>query len=265
MVRPGLFQLQARPQRGVGDLELRGARLAGAETVLELVARPRERARERVRRMARHPAEDLDRRRDGTDRADRARRGAVARRHLLGGEIARGVRQEHRPDQVRAAALVLLRARRAVLVRADRDVLGAVIRGELAAAQRERRGREREGAREQFARERSQPRPLDGLEHDSAADHRGEHAAAAPSGAAPPGSAALDLRQQRERLGEPRRPAQQRVPDRGGAEPLAPRHDLQLAVVGPHRAGPGLGPVHEDAVRKRHATEPDGIAHRRGA
>jgi hypothetical protein len=38
---------------------------------------------------------------------------------------------------MRAAALVLLLARLAVLVRADRDVLGAVVGGELGAAQRD--------------------------------------------------------------------------------------------------------------------------------
>src|SRR4051812_2266159 len=49
------FELQARVQRGLGDLELLGSRVVGADAVLQLVTRPRERARERVRGVARHP------------------------------------------------------------------------------------------------------------------------------------------------------------------------------------------------------------------
>ena len=67
-----------------------------------------------------------------------------------GEHVAGGGRREQRADQVRAAALVLLRALLAVLVRPDRDVLGAVVGRELAAAQREQRRCERERAGEEL-------------------------------------------------------------------------------------------------------------------
>ena len=90
------------------------------------------------RGLPRHPAEDLDRRADRADRAGEAGRAAHARRAPArrGCSPAAGC-GEQRADEVRAAALVLLRARLVVLVAPDRDVLGAVIGGELAAAQRQ--------------------------------------------------------------------------------------------------------------------------------
>ena len=64
-------------------------------------------------------------------------------RRCAPGEGGAGSRShEQRPDEVRAAALVLLRCALAVLVRPDRDVLGAVVRGELSLAKREQRRRE---------------------------------------------------------------------------------------------------------------------------
>ena len=58
------------------------------------------------------------------------------------------VRGEHRRDEVRAAAVVLLgglaRRRRRLLVGRDRLVLDAVVGGELAVAQRQQRGRQRD-------------------------------------------------------------------------------------------------------------------------
>ena len=135
---------QARERR-LGDLELRRARLARAEPVLQLVARLRERARDAD---ARGGASSSRRSRSTAATAPTApasaRGGPVALRRLLGGEVAGGRRERASGRQMRAAALVLLRPRLAVLVGADRDVLGAVVLGELAAAQRERRGRERE-------------------------------------------------------------------------------------------------------------------------
>ena len=87
-----------------------------------------------------------------------ARRAAELRRRARGEDVAGRGRDEQRPDQVRAAALVLLRALLAVLVRPDRDVLGAVVGGELAAAQREQRRRERERAGDELARGRARGR-----------------------------------------------------------------------------------------------------------
>ena len=56
---------------------------------------------------------------------------------------ASAVARRQRPDQVRAAALVLLRGALSGLVGPDRDVLGAVVRGQLLAAQRDQRRHER--------------------------------------------------------------------------------------------------------------------------
>jgi hypothetical protein len=39
-----MLELEARRQRGFGDLELLGSRLGGREPMLQLVTRPRERA-----------------------------------------------------------------------------------------------------------------------------------------------------------------------------------------------------------------------------
>ena len=68
------FELEARGERGLGDLELLGRRLGRREPVLELVAGPRERPRERLLRVALHPAEELGRGRDDADGRPRAAR-----------------------------------------------------------------------------------------------------------------------------------------------------------------------------------------------
>src|SRR5581483_5224546 len=128
------FELQARGEGRLGHLELLGRRFARAEPVLELVARPCERPRERMRRVPRHPAEDLGRRDERAERRGGLRGGPEPARYAVGGEVPGGGREEHRADEVRPTALVLLRARLSVLVRADGDVLGAVVLRELAAA-----------------------------------------------------------------------------------------------------------------------------------
>src|SRR4051794_23559500 len=56
-----MLELEARCERGLGDLELLGRRLHGGEPVLQLVARLRERLRHETVGVARHPAEDLGR------------------------------------------------------------------------------------------------------------------------------------------------------------------------------------------------------------
>src|SRR5262249_24309544 len=55
------LQLETRGERGLGDLQLLGRRLGGREPVLELVARPGQRPRQGMLRMALHPAEELRR------------------------------------------------------------------------------------------------------------------------------------------------------------------------------------------------------------
>ena len=89
-------------------------------------------------------------------------RPAEARGRPGGEDVARRRGGEQRADQVRAAAFVLLRALLAVLVRPDRDVLGAVVGGELAAAEREHGRSERERAGEELARRRRRAGPSGG-------------------------------------------------------------------------------------------------------
>src|SRR5205085_786872 len=112
------------------------------EAVLELVAGLRQGERDGVTRVAGHPAERLGCDADGEELC----RQAQARLDVLGRtrdeEIRKRRREDDRADEMAAAALVLLRAVLAVLVRADRDVLGAVVGGEVGAAQREERRRE---------------------------------------------------------------------------------------------------------------------------
>src|SRR5881628_1353477 len=138
-----MLELQAGGQRGLGDLELLGRRLRRREAVLELMAGRRERMRHTTLRVARHPAEDLGRRAERADLRSRTRGIPPALGRARRERVADRGGREQRADQVRAAALVLLRARLAVLVRADRDVLGAVVAGELGATERVRRRRER--------------------------------------------------------------------------------------------------------------------------
>src|SRR5688572_33381468 len=85
--------------------------------------------------VANHPGEDLE---GGGDRADSG--GSAGERPYLRGrpggkQAPGGAREQERPQDVRAAALVLLRTVGAVLVGADRDVLGSVVLGEGRAAQ----------------------------------------------------------------------------------------------------------------------------------
>src|SRR5581483_6979944 len=121
----GMLELEALRERSLGDLELVRRRLGGREAVLELVAGLRERPRERIVRVPRHPAEQL---RGGGDRAD-LRDGLRLAPVPLGREarerVPDGRSRDERPDEMPAAALVLARRALAVLVAPDRDVLGA--------------------------------------------------------------------------------------------------------------------------------------------
>ena len=111
--------------------------------------------------VPRHPARrPRPRRRPRRASRGRAPGRAGARARARRATLPAAVGGEQRPDQVRAAALVLLRARLAVLVGPDRDVLGAVVGGELAAAQREQRRRERR-ARPRAARARPRAEPVE--------------------------------------------------------------------------------------------------------
>ncbi len=109
-------------------------------------------------------------------------------RRPLGDDVAERGREQHRADEVRAAPFVLLRPRLAVLVRADRDVLRAVVAGELAAAEREGRRRDRQHRGDELARRGTQGAALD----DAAArlpSRRATRARAGAASAAPPRAA----------------------------------------------------------------------------
>src|SRR5262249_50823837 len=129
-----VLEIEACVERSLGDLELLGARLGGREPVLQLVTRKRECTREAAIRGALHPAEDLGRCGDRTEGARGGPRGPHVPGRLAGEEVREGGGRGQGADEMPAAALVLLRSRRVVLVGADRDVLGAVVGGELAAA-----------------------------------------------------------------------------------------------------------------------------------
>src|SRR6266851_985980 len=172
-----MLELEAGGERGLCDLELLRRRLRRRKPVLKLVAGLRQRLRDEIVRMPGHPAEDLRRRGERTELSCRA--GAVARalRRKPGEQVADGRRRDQRADQMPAAALVLLLRAGAVLVVADRDVLGAVVGGELRAAHCERSRRDREQPGDELLRGRAQTARLaDALYRNRGADHRHEHA-----------------------------------------------------------------------------------------
>src|SRR5947199_377504 len=103
-----MLELEARVQRRLGDLQLLLRRLRRREPVLQLVAGLRERLRDEMIGIPRHPAEDRRRR-------------------------------DERADEMTSAPLVLLGRALTVLVPADGDVLRTVVRGELRTTHREHR------------------------------------------------------------------------------------------------------------------------------
>src|SRR5579884_1763661 len=129
-----MLELEARLEGRLGHLELLGARLRRREAVLELVARLCQSLRERMRGVARHPAEELGGRRDRTDLGRRLRLTAHPLRRQPGQDVADGRRRDERTDEMPPAAFVLARGALPMLVASDRDVLGAVVRSEIAGA-----------------------------------------------------------------------------------------------------------------------------------
>ena len=183
---------------------------------------------------------------------------AHSRRCTLGREVRGGRREQHRPDEMRAAALVLLRTLLTVLVGADRHVLGTVVLGELAAAQREYcRGDRRE--RPERARVRPAAEPL-------SASHRAARSRSRPSSRAPAGApSAARPRAARASPAAAARTPRRAGPGRAGAgcATLAARNRLRRATTlispGDVRTAQAQAPraVHENAVPERHAAEPD--------
>src|SRR5438067_1995729 len=127
-------EINVRGERSLRELELLGRRVGRREPMLELVAGLRERARKATLRIPRHPAKDLGRRAERAELRRRARGIAPALGDARRERIADRGGGEDRADQMRAAALVLLLAPLAVLVAADRDVLRAVVGGEVRAS-----------------------------------------------------------------------------------------------------------------------------------
>ena len=252
-----MLELQARAQRGVRDLELPLVRLGGCEPVLELVAGPSESAGERVARGGASSSRTA--RWTPRPRRARRRRGRLQARlrHAPRDDVRHGSRHEQRPEQVRAAALVLLRARLAVLVAADRDVLGAVVGGQLAAAQREhgRRNREQRGDRAPARRRRASTGGSRSRRRRCRASRRARaaarRAAAPPAARASPAAAARAPRQAWRARGS------SGLLMREACRPLRRATTLTSPLVGADRARPGRRPVHEHAVAERHTAEPD--------
>src|SRR5712691_556922 len=132
-----MLELEARRERGLGDLQLLGRRLGRGQSVLQLVPGLRERLRQDVAGIACHPAEDLGRCGDRADLGRAARMPAEPQRREVRKQVSDRRRRHEWAHEVAAAALVLLLSLVAVLVAADRDVLGTVVAGELGAVERE--------------------------------------------------------------------------------------------------------------------------------
>ena len=168
---------------------------------------------------------------------------------------------EHGPDEMRAAALVLPGPRLVVLVGADRDVLRPVVGGQLAAADRDRGGRERDGRGEELLRgRRERVRVPEPAGRRCRAEQRARHAG--PLVREPGvGKRAAQDREQREDLGEPRGTAEEVDLDVGGPKRLATRGDAELTLLRADGAAPVARPVHEHAVLERHPTEANLFGH----
>ena len=251
-----MLELEARLERRLGHLELLGARLRRRVAVLELVSRLRQCPRERMLRVPRHPAEELGCRTDRTDLRNCLRMLSVPLRREPGEDVADRRRNEERAHEMPAAALVLLGRALPVLVATDRDVLRAVVRGELARAQRHHCGRDGDERRQQLPRDRPQLRLAQHADEYRRAEHRAERARVLHRQLRGR-KLGLDLRQQQKRLGEPGGAAEQRALDPRRLQALARRCDLDAPVLVPDRARPRMRAVHEHAVRESHAAEPD--------
>ena len=131
-----MLELEARGEGGFGHLQLLRRRFRGREAVLELVPRTCERPGNGVLGIADHPREDLGRGGEGAERREPTSGEPELHRCARGEGVTDRERPEERSDQVRAAPLVLLLVRLAVLVGTDRDVLRAVVGGELGAPER---------------------------------------------------------------------------------------------------------------------------------
>jgi hypothetical protein len=139
--------LEARAERRLGDLELLVGGLARRQRRWSSVPGVASARRQRAVRVPAHPAEDLDRAPTAPTCRPGERR-PVALRARARRRRRQRVVERQRADEVRAAAIVLLRRSLARLVRPDRDVLGAVVRRSAPRrAARRARARARRAAR----------------------------------------------------------------------------------------------------------------------
>jgi hypothetical protein len=142
----------------------------------------------------------------------------------------------------------------ALLVGADRLVLDAVVGGELAAAQRDERGRERDRGDGGLAAHPARAAAQDGA-GGRGGGHGGEHRRIL-EGQLRLGQRAPDQRDHGHRLAEAHHPAQAREASGAAAHArLAPGGHGDRAVVAAHGRRPVLGAVDEQAVAQGHAAE----------
>ena len=227
-------------ERGLADLELLRGRLARADDALDLEARPAQQARQRAsrggartRRTPPPPPRRCRAPRPPRPPGRAGPRGAAATLpDRRGGE--------HRRDQVRAAAVVLLvrvGGVRAVLVAGDRLVLHAVVRGEVAAAEREQRRRQAQSAtaasRPAVRGRCARAGRADRLPRERRGAHRAERPARPASAGAPPAARAS------------------RAGSRPSPRPASSRRARPARARPPCRRGPACGPRRPSARRRR--------------
>src|SRR4051794_15550134 len=99
-----MLEREAGREGRFGDLQLRLGRLRRRKAVLDLMARLRQRLRHRVAGVTRHPAEELGGRSDGADLRDGPGGRTEARRREAREDVADARRQQHRADEMTAAA-----------------------------------------------------------------------------------------------------------------------------------------------------------------
>src|SRR5215218_4278692 len=258
-IRGGLLHAQDLRQRGAADLELALVRLARADHALDLEAGAADRARRAGVAVALAPGEDLDGRGGRGERhgAARERPGTLDRAPQQ--QRAGDVGGEHRRDEVRAAAVVLLVGVGCVgglvgrLVGGDRLVLDAVVLGELAGTQGEHGGRERDQRRRGLAADAAHPLAQLGAPErggGSDADHR-----RALERQLRRRHRLLDQRDHGERLAEPYHAAHPRHAVYALDARLAAGGDADLAVLVAHGGRPVGRAVHQQAVAQGHSAE----------
>src|SRR5829696_7211596 len=241
-------------ERGAADLELALVGLARADHALQSEAGLPDRAREPRLGVALAPREHLDRHGGGGEGDRPAGHRARPLERPAEQQRARDVGGEHRRDEVRAAALVLLggvaRVVGPLLVGGDRLVLDAVVGGELAAAQREQRRDDREERGDRLAARPAEPllRERPGQRGAGRDADDGEVLERQPRG----GQRALDERDHGQRLAEAHDPAHAGDVVGAAQAGLAPRGDLDLARGRAHGRRPVRRPVHEQPVAQRH-------------